>query len=423
LAGEGVLNEIPCRDILLIATLDTKTEVAFYLKEQIEERGKSVLLLDCSMGKSKGGLVPDISSEEIARRGGRPYGEVISSDQFEAGRVMTEGVKRTVADLFAEKRFKAVLGVGGSNGTLIATAGMRELPVGVPKVVISAMACGTAQFGPYVGTKDIIVIPSVADILGVNPISRVIFDNAVGALVGMLDQEGKNSSPDQEQIALSMLGQTTPAGMAGREVLEREGYRVVAFHPNGVGGAAMEEFIGRGAFSGVWELTPHEVADELLSRIHSAGPDRMKEAGLRGIPQVVVPGCVDFFYGTPGTPHGLADRYRDRQTYMINPEIILVKIIPEEACRVARALAEKMNQSRGSVTLVIPRKGISRYDRPEFPFCNPDLDSVLFEHLKKFLRPGIPVLEVDAHISDHRFGETCASVLLDLLKVRKKANQ
>jgi uncharacterized protein (UPF0261 family) len=335
---------------------------------------------------------------------------------------MIEGVKRSVASLFAGKKFRAVFGIGGSNGTLVATAGMRELPVGVPKVMISAMACGTAQFGPYVGTKDIMMVPSVADILGVNPISKTIFDNAVGALVGMLDQAEKACSPAQEQIALSMLGQTTPAGMAGREVLEREGYRVVAFHPNGVGGAAMEEFIGQGAFSGVWELTPHEVADDLLSKIHSAGPDRMNQAARLGIPQVVVPGCIDFFYGTPDMPHGLASRYRNRQTYRINSEIILVKITPEEAVRVAEVLAQKMNQSSGPVALVIPLKGISRYDRPEYPFHNPDLDGVVFRELKKSLAPGIRVVEIEAHISEPGFGETCASILLELVKGRKEKN-
>jgi len=416
------LKEKPSRDILLIATLDTKEEVVDYIRGQLAKQGKSVLLLDCSMGKKKGRLVPDVTCEEIAQRGGKDFDEVTSSDQFQAGRIMIEGVKRTVAGLFAGKKFKAALGIGGSNGTLMATAGMRELPVGVPKVMVSAMACGTAQFGPYVGTKDIMMVPSVADILGVNPISKTIFDNAVGALVGMLNQMEEASSPSQEQIALSMLGQTTPAGMAGREIIERQGYRVVAFHPNGVGGAAMEEFIGQGVFSAVWELTPHEVADDLLSKIHSAGPDRMKQAGLLGIPQVVVPGCVDFFYGTPGMPHGLASRYRDRQTYMINSEIILVKITSEEAVHVAEVLAQKMNQSKGPVTLVIPLKGISRYDRPEYPFHNPDLDGVLFGQLKKSLSPGIPVVEMDAHISEPRFGETCASILLDLLKGRKREN-
>ncbi len=416
------MKEKPSRDILLIATLDTKEEVVSYLRGLLEEWGKSVLLLDCSMGKKKGGVVPDISREEIAQRGGKEYGEVTSSNQFEAGSIMIEGVKRTVADLFAEKKFRAVLGIGGSNGTLMATAGMRELPVGVPKVMISAMACGTTQFGPYVGTKDIMIVPSVADILGVNPISKTIFDNAAGALMGMLDQAKKASSHSQEQIALSMLGQTTPAGMAGREIIEKQGYQVVAFHPDGIGGAAMEEFIGQGAFSGIWELTPHEVADELLSRIHSAGPDRMKQAGLLGIPQVVVPGCIDFFYGTPGFPHGLASRYRDRQTYMINSEIILVKITPEEAVHVAEVLAQKMNQSRGPVTLVIPLKGISRYDRLEYPFYNPDIDAALFGQLKKSLTPRIRVVEIAAHISAPQFGEICASVLLDLIKGQMRTN-
>lgn len=410
------------KDILLIATLDTKEEVAEYIKRLLEELGKSVLLLDCSMGNRKTKLVPDITPEEIAQAVGKDYREIISFDQFQAGRTMIEGVKKTVAKLFADKRFKAVIGVGGSNGTLMASAGMRELPVGIPKIMISAMACGRNEFGPYVGTKDIMMVPSVADILGINPISKSIFDNAVGALLGMLDRIEKRSMQPmvhEEQIALTMFGQTTPAGLAGKAVLEKENYRVVAFHPDGVGGAAMEEFISQGAFCGVWELTPYEVGDELVSKINSAGPDRMKNAGLLGIPQVVVPGCIDFFYGTPGMPHMFASRYRDRQTYRINSEVLLVKLLPEEAVMVANVLAQKINQSKGPAAVVIPQKGISRYDRPEYSFYNPDLDAVLFKQLKKSLLPRIPAVELNLHISDPEIGETCASVLLDMLKGRK----
>jgi uncharacterized protein (UPF0261 family) len=411
--------EKPSRDILLITTFDTKEEVALYIKGLLEEHGKSVLLLDCSLGDRRGELIPDISREDIADSVGRNFKEISSSDQFQAESIMIGGIKEVVARLFREKRFKAVIGLGGSNGTLMATAGMQELPVGVPKIMVSAMACGRAEFGPYVGTKDIMIVPSVADILGINTISKTIFDNAVGALLGMMDLVEKVSKRDQKQIALTMLGQTTPAGLAGRAILEKEGYQVVAFHPDGVGGAAMEEFIAQGAFCAVWELTPHEVGDELLSKIHSSGPDRMKNAGLLGIPQVVVPGCVDFFYGSPGMPHMLASRYRDRQTYMVNSELILVKLSHEEVIGVAHVLAQKINQSSGPVVLVIPLKGISRYDRPEYSFYNPDLDSLLFTQLKKSVSPQVPVIELKAHISDREIGETCASILLDMLKEGK----
>lgn len=410
------MKEKPRRDILLIATLDTKEEVVAYLRNRLLEQGKTVLLLDCSMSMGASSLEPDINREEVAQWGGKPFSAVVSSDQFQGGRVMMEGIRRTVSALYAERKFRGVLGVGGSNGTLMATAGMQELPVGVPKVMISAMACGNAQFGPYVGTKDIILIPSVADILGINSISKPIFDNALHALVAMLDRKEEPLPSGQMEIALSMLGQTTPAGMAGRAVLEKKGYRVVAFHPNGVGGAAMEEWIGQGAFVGVWELTPHEVADELLSQIHSAGPNRMTRAAEMGLPQVVVPGCVDFFYGSPGPPHELASRFRGRQTYMINPQIILVKITNDEAVRVARELAAKINRSRGPVTLVIPLRGISRYDRPQYPFYNPEVDQTLFGEMKSALSSRIRIEELDLHITDPKFGEACASILVELLK-------
>ncbi len=191
---------------------------------------------------------------------------------------------------------------------------------------------------------------------------------------------------------------------------------MVAFHPNGVGGAAMEEWIAQGAFVAVWELTPHEVADELLSRIHSAGPERMTQAAEMGLPQVVVPGCVDFFYGSPGPPHHLASRFPERQTYRINPQIMLVKITTDEAVRVARELAAKMNRSRGPVTLVIPLKGISRYDRPDSPFHNPVVDRTLFEEMKRHLSSKIRIVELDLHISEPLLGEACASILAEMIR-------
>lgn len=408
------------KDILLIAALDTKEEIAEYIKGRLEGCGKSVLLLDCSTGSRKNHLVPDVTRQDIAESVGRNYEEVTSANQFDANTIVIKGIKKTVVELFEEKRFRAVIAVGGSNGTLIATAGMRELPVGVPKVMISAMACGRVQFGPYVGTKDIMMVPSVADLLGINPISKRIIDNAVGALLGMLDVEEKPIPG--EQIGLSMLGQTTPAGMAGKAVLERQGYYVVAFHPDGVGGAAMDEFIAQGTFRAVWELTPHEVGDELLSRTHTAGPNRMKSAGALGIPQVVVPACMDFFYGSPGIPDLLLSRYPGRQTYPINDQIILVKLVPEEAVRVADALAQKINESTGPVSVVIPLQGISRYDHPKYPFYNPDLDAVLIRQLKKSLSSRVPVVELDAHISNPEIGEACASILLDMLKEEKQKN-
>lgn len=408
------------KDILFIVTLDTKEDIAEYIKGLLEEHGKSVLLLDCSTGSRKSHLVPEVTRQELAESVERKYEEVSSSNQFDANTIMIKGIKKIVVELFEEKRFRAVIAVGGSNGTLIATAGMRELPVGVPKVMISAMACGRAQFGPYVGTKDIMMVPSVADILGINPISKRIFDNAVGALLGMLDVEEKPILG--EQIGLTMLGQTTPAGMAGRSIIEKQGYHVVAFHPNGVGGATMEEFIAQGTFCAVWELTPHEVGDELLSKTHTAGPDRMKNAGALGIPQVVVPGCMDFFYGSPEIPDMLLSRYPGRQTYPINDQIILVKLLPEEAIRVADVLAQKINQSKGPVSVVIPLKGISRYDDPKYPFYNPDLDAVLINQLKKSLSSRIPVVELDVHISEPELGETCASIMLDMLKGRREKN-
>ncbi len=403
-------------DVLLIATLDTKGEVAGYLKQALEEKGKSVLMLDCSM---RGGEVcdsADITPQEVARAGGCEYGKLATLLRGSAAEVMMGGVALVVKDLYGRRRFKGVLGIGGSDGTLLATAGMKELPVGVPKLMISAMACGKQLFGSFVGTKDVTMMPSVADICGLNPISKRIFDNAVGAMVGMLGVPSRRLVETDSLVAMTMLGQTTPAAMMGKALLEKEGYQVVAFHPNGVGGKAMDEFIKQGVFQAVWELTPHEVGDEYVSGIHSAGPERMEAAGAMGIPQVVVPGCMDFFWGTPGPPDMMKSRYVSRQSYPFNPDVLLVKLVPEEIKVVARILAERINHSQGPIALVIPLQGISMFDHPGESLYNPQLEGLFFRQLKQRVSPRIELVELDAHINDPILASTCVSMLLQMLR-------
>lgn len=358
----------------------------------------------------------DVTPQEVARAAGCDYRKLVNLVRKKAAEVMMKGVASVVRDLYRQRQFRGVLGIGGSDGTLLATAGMRELPVGVPKLMISAMACGRQLFGSFVGTKDVIMMPSVADICGVNPISKRIFDNAVAAMVGMLEVPSQKSVGTDSLIGVTMYGQTTPAAMMGKALLKKEGYQVVAFHPNGVGGKAMDEFIKQGLFRAVWELTPHEVGDEYISQIHSAGLERMEAAGTLGIPQVVVPGCMDFIWGTPGFPDMLESRYAGRQSYPFNPDVLLVKLTPEEIKVAARALAEKINRSRGPIALVIPLRGISQFDHLGEALYNPELESLLFKQLKEQVSPRVQPVELDAHINDPLLASTCASLLLQMLR-------
>ncbi len=402
--------------MLLIATLDTKEEEAVYLKEALEKKEKSVLVLDCSMRAEKTYHSADVTPQEVARRAGCEYRKLLNLVREKAIEVMMKGIASVVKDLYHQRQFRGVLGIGGSDGTLLATSGMRELPVGVPKLMISAMACGKQVFGSFVGTKDVIMMPSVADICGINPISKRIFDNAVAAMVGMLEVCSQELVVTDSLIAMTMYGQTTPAAMMGKALLGKKGYQVVAFHPNGVGGKAMDEFIKQGVIRAVWELTPHEVGDEYVSKIHSAGPERMEAAGTLGIPQVVVPGCMDFIWGTPGPPDMIKSRYAGRQNYLFNPDVLLVKLTAEEIKLVARILAERINRSRGPIALVIPLGGISMFDHPGEALYRPELETLLFKQLKQQISSRVQLVELDAHINDPLLASTCVSLLLQMLR-------
>lgn len=398
--------------ILIIATLDTKGEVALYLTRAIRERGKDVMVLDCGMAGQPVGPA-DISREEIARAARVSFRDVATMSREDAEQIMARGVAETVRALYDRGGFDAALAVGGSDGTILACAGMRELPLGVPKLVVSAMACGGVRFGEYVGTKDITIMPLGVDIMGISGVSRRICENAAGAICGMVDYEHTPEDADESQVAVTMFGQTTPCAMLGKELLESAGYQVVAFHPNGVGGALMEQLIREGAICAVWDLTTQESAryvvtggpPEVASRLCSQGPD---------VPRVVVPGCLDFIWGSPDR----TDLFSHRRCYRFNSAVVLGKLTPDEMRAAGELLAVRVNALPGEVAVLLPLRGISKYDRQDGELYDPDLDELLFSTLRGCIGEGVKVVEVDAHINDRAFAEECISVILTYASAR-----
>ncbi|MEW5816838.1 MAG: Tm-1-like ATP-binding domain-containing protein, partial [Spirochaetota bacterium] len=258
------------KTILLIATLDTKGEEANYIKEKIEQAGKRVLILDCGLAGKARWVKGDITRYAVAGKAGVSYKKLQSLSRIEAEEAMAKGLASLVRELYNSKKFDAALGIGGYDGSLLASAGMRELPVGFPKLILSAMACGDIKFGEYVGTRDITIMPSVYDLVGVNSLTCKIFDNAIAAICGMVDRNVKPGVSARNLISLTMFGQTNPCGACGKRMLEKEGYEVVGFHPNQVGGTAMEEMIKAGVFCGVWDLTTQEISEEAAFGIQPA---------------------------------------------------------------------------------------------------------------------------------------------------------
>jgi len=404
------------KTIVLVATLDTKGAEARYLKEQIEQHCVSTLVVD-------GGVLgqpqweAQVSREEVARRGGSTLSQVQAlHHEGKAMEVMIKGAARVVQELHRAGQLDGIVSLGGSMGTSLGTGAMRALPFGVPKLMVSTMASSDTR--PYVGTKDIAMLYSVADMAGLNRMTRRILANAAGAIVGMVNVEqysGQENLTDKPLIAISNLGTTEGCARRARSLLEERGYETIVFHTVGAGGRALEECVQEGQIDGVLDISIHEVVDILFDGDYDAGQDRLEAAGRMGIPQVVAPGSIDFI--ACGEPAKLPERYQDRKMHVHNPAICCVRANAEELKATGRVVAEKLNQARGPVAVVIPRLGFSSFDQEGEVFWEPETDRVFALALKASLKPEIEVIEVEAHINDPLFAETMVEVLDRLMQL------
>jgi uncharacterized protein (UPF0261 family) len=326
---------------------------------------------------------------------------------------MVKGVRAVCLRLWLEGRINGVLCLGGAEGALLGAAAMHALPVGVPKVIVSPSASGRRAFGPFVGESDVLVMHSVIDILGLNPIARSVFDNAAAAVAGMARDAGRPVSDlGERSVGITMLGHTTPAVMRIRAALEQAGHEPVIFHANGVGGPAMEKLIAAGALAGVIEYTLSELANTLLGGLHATGPERLTVAGKHGLPQVVVPGCVDFF--NQGARETIPERYRRRKSYYHNPVATLVRLEAEEMAELGRIVSGRLNESRGAVRVVAPSKGFSLADVEGGDLWDPEADAAFLEALSSGLRTEIPFELVNTHVNDPAFADLVAERYLAL---------
>jgi uncharacterized protein (UPF0261 family) len=400
--------------IALIGTLDTKGAEIAYVRDRLLALGTRPLVIDSGILGGPDGCVPDVPREEVARAGGHELAAVqAAGSRGAAVQLMLKGIRAVVLREYAAGRIAGVLCLGGAEGALLGAAAMHALPVGVPKLIVSPSASGRRAFGPFVGEGDVTVMHSVVDILGINEISRAIFDNAAGAVAGMVRDGGRPVGRLGEKcVGITMLGQTTPGVMCVRDRLVAAGYEPVIFHANGVGGPAMEHLVEAGALGGVIDYTLSELANSLLDGIHATGPDRLRVAGRHGLPQVVVPGCVDFF--NQGPRAAVPERYRERKSYFHNPVATLVRLDADEETALGRMVAERLNEARGPVHVVAPTRGFSLADAEGGDLWDPEADRAFLDALRSSLRTDIPFETVDAHVDDAAFADVVAERYLTL---------
>ncbi|MEX0713012.1 MAG: Tm-1-like ATP-binding domain-containing protein [Pirellulales bacterium] len=397
--------------VYLLATLDTKGHEAAFVRDLLAAAGIETLLVDTGcLGQPT--VTPDIPRQLVFAAAGANLDDLAARrDRGQAVAAAAQGAARLIADLHSQGKVSGVLAIGGSAGTTIGTAAMRALPLGVAKLMVSTLASG--QVRHYVADKDICMLNSVVDILGLNRISRAVLGTAARAMAGMARPIGAGGPADDKPlVAATMFGVTTPCVERAREVLEQAGYEVVVFHATGNGGQAMESLIRDGFFAGVLDITTTELADELVGGVLSAGPDRLTAAARSGLPQVVSVGATDMvnFHA----PETVPPRFAGRTFYQHNPNVTLMRTTAEENTRIGAEIGRKLAVCTGPAAIVLPRRGVSAIDRAGQPFDDPAARRLLFEAIRESAGP-TEIIELDQHINDPPFAEAAAKKLLALM--------
>jgi uncharacterized protein (UPF0261 family) len=402
--------------VVILGTLDTKGPETAFLNESIRSLGWEARIIDTGLLGSPA-FTPDVTREEVAAREGKTIQELLSGgkDKVAAVNTMAEGVLSILKEWLKEGEVRGVIALGGGVGTWLATAVMRSLPLGFPKVMVSTLPFQDIR--PILGTKDIVVFPSVADILGLNPLLRMILRHASACLIGMASVSPQLITEGEKKvIGATGLGITTPALMSSRSILEKQGFEMTCYHATGYGGRAFEEGIGAGMFSAVLDLTTHEITNQLFKGIALSGPDRLETAGRTGIPQVVAPGAVDVI--SRGPINTLRPAERKRPHYRHSPFFTHVRVSRKGMGQIGEVMAAKLNLSRGPAAVAIPLRGFSERNRSGDVLYDPEGDGAFISTLKKRLNPRIRVLEVDAHINDEKFASMACGLLTEMMTVQ-----
>lgn len=393
--------------VVIIGTLDTKGEEIGFARDVLTAQGVDVHIIDTGVvGEPK--IEPDTTASEVAEAAGTTLEHLReNADRGEAMEEMGEGATVIAERMHDAGDLTGIMGLGGSGNTSIATTAMRALPVGVPKLMVSTMASGDTE--PYVGARDIMMLYSVADIEGLNQLSRQVIANASLAMVGMVTNEPDVEVESQPTIGITMFGVTTPCAKTARAYLEDRGYETIVFHATGTGGRAMENLIEEGVIDGVLDITTTEWADELVGGVLNAGPDRLDAAGEAGIPQVVSTGALDMV--NFGPRDSVPEKFEERLFHIHNPQVTLMRTTAAENAELGEIIGEKLNAAAGSTTLALPLGGVSMLDVEGEDFYDPDADTALFDALRETINDDIDLIEMETDINDDAFAEAMAERL------------
>lgn len=399
--------------VWLIVTMDTKAQEARYLRTELMSRGLKVKLIDTGILKESPDDV-DITQKDVL---GENADKIrLTKTRTEASKYMALGLCRVIKGLYGQGELAAVVSIGGSGGTTLASEAMRQLPIGVPKVIVSTMASGNTL--PYVQGEDILLINPVVDIQNLNFLTRRALRNAAAIVQGMLSVP-EMQDEDKPTIAITGFGVTTPCVDACVSQLEKAGYEVLVFHARGTsGGRIMEKMISEGVFAGVLDLTTSEIADEVGGGIYAVGEQRLRTAASMGIPYVVTPGALEMI--NLGSEDTLTEEQKQRVLYHHSPSSVKMRADKRDMRRAADLFAGRLADNSGNVAVLIAEKGFSSVNAAGQVFYDPEADQAFIEELKDKSDKTILIKTLDYHHNDQEFADECVKTLLDIISKKKE---
>ncbi|WP_149304350.1 Tm-1-like ATP-binding domain-containing protein [Pareuzebyella sediminis] len=402
--------------VVMIGCFDTKAEDFEYLYQSLLSNGVEVIAVNTGVLGTTQLFPVTFEAEQVAMAGGQKLSVLREKkDRGHALEVMGKGASKIVADLEQNDKVDGIIGMGGGGGTFVAIKAMCALSFGIPKLCLSTLA--TKDLSGKIGDKDITLVPTIVDVAGLNHMSRVLMSQSAGAICGMISAKIRGNTDVKGSVAISVFGNTSISADRCSKLLKSEGYDVLSFHAVGTGGMTMESLISDGVFDAVLDLTTTELADDLCGGICSAGPSRLTAAGASGLPQVVVPGCLDMV--NFGSLDSVPEKYRRRKLFSWAPDVTLMRTNKEENRILGKRMAEKLNAAKGPVCLVFPLGGLSKIGGEGEIFHDPETDRVLFEAIRKNVVRAIKIIEVEANINTPYFGDKVSKELLTLIEQRK----
>jgi uncharacterized protein (UPF0261 family) len=400
------------KTIAVLATLDTKGRETEYLRDRIAGFGDQALVIDTGVTGTPAAR-PDITREQVAEAGGMSLKKILADPTREvAAPVMAAGATAIVTRLAAEGRIHGILSIGGTQGTTLSTKAMRALPYGFPKVMVSTMASGNV--GPWVDIKDVTMMFSVTDIMGLNPVMRKILANAAGAACGMAAVDVQVARGQKPLVAITTVGITTQGAMKAAELLEKAGYETIIFHAIGPGGRAMEQMMKEGLIGAVLDYSTIEVSNEMHHALLAGGVERLTTAGKLGLPQVLCPGAIEVLVFNE--PETVPPRYAGRTLIRHSPQITDLRLNKEEMAEVGKEVARRLQFTRSRAVFMIPTAGYDSYAVKGKGFYDPQADAAFVAELKANLPKSIRVVERDTHIEDPAFAAEAVETLIALIE-------